>query len=90
MQGGVSHSGNIWVLVVPLSAFYMLNARNSAVIVALFSIALLGVSILMTLAYLPRPYEIATIRVTYLVYLVIVILGFFNERQKMSSAKRGT
>jgi len=89
-QGGMSETGNLWIVVFPLLAFYLLGERKGSILIAIFTLSLLCISTLIVMNIIEHPFEIVKVRNTLIVYIVVVVLSYFNEKLKMLATKETT
>lgn len=84
-QGGISQTGNLWIMAFPLLSFYLKDNRESFYWIGFFTTILLAINILMILGYIPLAYEKSVLRQTFVVYIVITLLSYFHNRIKSVS-----
>lgn len=88
VEGGISETGNLWIMVLPLLTFYLKDDDVSFYWIGAFLFILSFIDIAMLVEYLPQSYNKSTIRQTYIVFFVITLLSYFHNRIKNVSHKQ--
>ena len=82
MTGGVGNTGFLWILVIPFFTMLVLNTLQATI----WTIGYMLVIFLIIIAHLfeiyTLHYDFVTIRQTIVVFIIILILIYYNERYK--------
>jgi len=84
-QGGISGTGNLWIMVFPLLAFYLKREDTSLYWVGGFIIILIVIDIAMLMEVVPQAYTKPVLRQTFIVLIVVSLLSYYHNRIKSAS-----
>ncbi len=84
-QGGIEATGNVWVFIFPILAFYLNGEKLGGIYVVIFVSIFMLININIFLGNINNDFSFIKQRQTTIALVVVVLLGFFNERLKRLS-----
>ncbi len=82
IDGGIADTGNVWLTIFPLVAYYLKGERYGTYWVIVFSIVIIAIDILILKNLIHSDFSPLYLRQTFLVYFIVLLLSYSNERIK--------
>ncbi len=88
INGGIEGTGNLWVLLFPMLAYYLLDKPYNNYYIIAYTLTLTIIAVLIVQGVIESDFTWVKIRQTFVVYFIVIIIGHLNESLKVFYIKK--